>query len=78
MDLNDSQEQAEFRAKVRAWLEEHKNEAPPRAPTGDEDRDDAPEARARQGAVKSRGSGGCVRHASPPWASGPRSVADRG
>ncbi len=28
MDLNDSPEQAEYRAKVRAWLEEHKGEAP--------------------------------------------------
>ena len=36
MDLNDSPEQAEFRAKVRAWLEEHKSEAPPRTATGDE------------------------------------------
>jgi len=28
LDLNDSPEQAEYRAKVRAWLEEHKDEAP--------------------------------------------------
>ena len=28
MDLNDSPEQAKYRAKVRAWLEEHKDEAP--------------------------------------------------
>jgi alkylation response protein AidB-like acyl-CoA dehydrogenase len=28
VDLNDSPEQAEFRAKVRAWLDEHKPEAP--------------------------------------------------
>ena len=28
MDLNDTPEQAEYRAKVRAWLEEHKGEAP--------------------------------------------------
>ena len=28
MDLNDSPEQAEFRARVRAWLEEHASEAP--------------------------------------------------
>ena len=28
MDLNDSPDQAEYRAKVRAWLEEHKDEAP--------------------------------------------------
>jgi alkylation response protein AidB-like acyl-CoA dehydrogenase len=37
VDLNDSPEQAEFRTKVRAWLDEHKGEAPPRTPTGDED-----------------------------------------
>jgi len=36
VDLNDSPEQAEFRAKVRAWLEEHRSEAPPRQSTGDE------------------------------------------
>ena len=30
MDLNDTPEQAEYREKVRAWLEAHKNEAPPR------------------------------------------------
>ena len=28
MDLNDSPEQAKYRAKVRAWLEEHSDEAP--------------------------------------------------
>ena len=28
MDLNDTPDQAEYRAKVRAWLEEHRNEAP--------------------------------------------------
>ena len=37
MDLNDSSQQAEFREKVKAWLKEHASEAPPRAPTGDED-----------------------------------------
>jgi len=37
VDLNDSPQQAEFRTKVRSWLEEHKAEAPPRAPVGDED-----------------------------------------
>ncbi len=30
MDLNDTPEQAEFRARARAWLEEHRDEAPPR------------------------------------------------
>ena len=34
MDLNDTPELAEYRAKVRAWLDEHKDEAPePRPPT---------------------------------------------
>lgn len=28
MDLNDTPQQAEYRAKVRAWLEEHRDEAP--------------------------------------------------
>ena len=28
VDLNDSPEQAKYRAKVRAWLVEHKDEAP--------------------------------------------------
>ena len=31
MDLNDSPEQAEYRERVRGWLEEHKQEAPARA-----------------------------------------------
>ena len=31
MDLNDTPELAEYRAKVRAWLDEHKAEAPDRA-----------------------------------------------
>ena len=37
MDLNDSPQQAEHRAKVRAWLQEHAKEAPPARPEGDED-----------------------------------------
>jgi alkylation response protein AidB-like acyl-CoA dehydrogenase len=37
VDLNDTPEQAEYRAKVRAWLDEHKGEAPPlRAQEGKE------------------------------------------
>ena len=28
MDLNDTPEQAEYRARVRSWLEEHREEAP--------------------------------------------------
>lgn len=31
MDLNDTPEQARFRAEARAWLEDHKIEAPPRS-----------------------------------------------
>jgi alkylation response protein AidB-like acyl-CoA dehydrogenase len=38
VDLNDSPEQAAYRSTVRAWLEEHRSEAPPlRAPEGDEE-----------------------------------------
>jgi alkylation response protein AidB-like acyl-CoA dehydrogenase len=33
LDLNDSPEQAEYREQVRAWLDEHRDEAPP--PRGD-------------------------------------------
>jgi alkylation response protein AidB-like acyl-CoA dehydrogenase len=29
VDLNDTPEQAQYRAKIRAWLEDHKHEAPP-------------------------------------------------
>ena len=31
MDLNDTPELAEYRAKVRAWLDDHQDEAPDRA-----------------------------------------------
>ena len=31
MDLNDTPEQASYRAEVRAWLEQHKAQAPPRS-----------------------------------------------
>jgi alkylation response protein AidB-like acyl-CoA dehydrogenase len=31
MDLNDTPEQAEYRAEARAWLQQHKDEAPPRS-----------------------------------------------
>jgi len=30
VDLNDTPEQAEYREKTKAWLKEHKDEAPPR------------------------------------------------
>ncbi len=31
MDLNDTPEQAEYRVKVKAWLDQHQDEAPPRS-----------------------------------------------
>src|SRR4051812_50129604 len=37
VDLNDTPQQAEYRTKVRAWLQEHAKEAPPVRPEGDED-----------------------------------------
>ncbi|MDQ1711097.1 MAG: hypothetical protein QOE45_547, partial [Frankiaceae bacterium] len=40
MDLNDTPELAEFRAKVRGWLEEHKDEAPANPGASQVDRDD--------------------------------------
>jgi alkylation response protein AidB-like acyl-CoA dehydrogenase len=36
MDLNDTPEQAKYRAEARAWLEEHKSEAPPRSGSTDD------------------------------------------
>ena len=42
MDLNDTPEQAEYRAKVRGWVEEHRDEAPVlRGPDRTEDEDEA-------------------------------------
>ena len=43
MDLNDTPEQARYRAKVRAWLDEHKAEAPP-----EQDEDDPAYVAARR------------------------------
>jgi len=37
VDLNDTQEQAEYRVKVRAWLDEHKAAAPPRTAEGQDE-----------------------------------------
>ncbi len=37
MDLNDTPEQSEYRAKVRAWLDEHASEAPQPGPNGQRD-----------------------------------------
>ena len=36
MDLNDTPEQAEYREKTKAWLKEHKDEAPPRQGPSDD------------------------------------------
>jgi len=43
VDLNDTPEQAQYREKVRAWLEAHKDEAPPR--TGSSEDKDYTDAR---------------------------------
>jgi len=37
MDLNDTPEQAEYRATVRRWLEEHRHQAPPRQGSSEDD-----------------------------------------
>ena len=37
MDLDDTPEQAEFRARARAWLDEHKHEAPSRSGSSEDD-----------------------------------------
>lgn len=56
MDLNDTPEQAQFRAQVRKWLEEHKAEAPGRERL---DNDDAINARRRwQGKLAEGGLAG--------------------
>ena len=43
MDLNDTPEQAQYRARVRAWLDEHRHEAP-----AEQDEDDAAYVAARR------------------------------
>jgi len=56
VDLNDTPEQAQYRAKVRAWLEEHKHEAPP-----EQGQDDAAHVAARrtwQGTLAAAGLAG--------------------
>jgi len=59
MDLNDTSELAEHRAKVRAWLEEHKDEAPPNpGPSQVEDEADIAARRAWQARLTEGGLNG--------------------
>ncbi len=60
MDLNDTPEQAEYREKVRAWLDEHKDEAPSARPTraGAEDEEYINARRAWQGKLAEGGLAG--------------------
>ena len=57
MDLNDTPEQAEFREKVRSWLAEHKEEAPPRQGSY-EDESYVTDRRAWQGRLAEAGLAG--------------------
>ncbi len=57
MDLNDTPEQAAYREKVRAWLDEHKGEAPPRSGST-EDRAYIDARRAWQGKLAEAGLAG--------------------
>ena len=59
MDLNDTPEQAEFREKVRSWLEAHKGEAPPRSGST-EDPDYINARRAWQGKLAEAGLAGAT------------------
>ena len=76
MDLNDTPELAEYRATVRAWLDEHKSEAPTR--------DDVPARREWQrklaeGGLRRRHLARGVRRAGPrPARAGRRQPGDRG
>ena len=56
MDLNDTPEQARYRAKVRAWLEEHRHEAP--AEQGEDDAAYIAARRAWQGKLAAAGLAG--------------------
>jgi alkylation response protein AidB-like acyl-CoA dehydrogenase len=60
VDLNDTPQQAEYRAKVRAWLEEHKGEAPETRSTraGAQDDDYIDARRAWQGKLAEGGLAG--------------------
>ena len=53
MDLNDTPELAEYRTKVRAWLDEHKDEAPQRR--GREDMESVAAHREWQGKLAGAG-----------------------
>jgi alkylation response protein AidB-like acyl-CoA dehydrogenase len=57
VDLNDTPEQAEYREKVRAWLEAHKSEAPPRSGSS-EDTEYINARRAWQGKLAEAGLAG--------------------
>jgi alkylation response protein AidB-like acyl-CoA dehydrogenase len=56
VDLNDTPEQAQYRAKVRAWLDEHKHEAP--AEQGEDDAAYIDARRAWQGKLAAAGLAG--------------------
>ncbi|MGK2939309.1 MAG: acyl-CoA dehydrogenase family protein [Solirubrobacteraceae bacterium] len=56
MDLNDTPEQAQYRAQVRAWLEEHKSEAPDVEALSEDDV--VPARRAWQGKLAENGLAG--------------------
>ncbi|MGZ4275499.1 MAG: acyl-CoA dehydrogenase family protein [Solirubrobacteraceae bacterium] len=60
MDLNDTPQQAEYREKVRAWLEQHRSEAPPVSSTraGAEDDGYVDARRAWQGKLAEGGLAG--------------------
>jgi alkylation response protein AidB-like acyl-CoA dehydrogenase len=60
VDLNDTPEQAAYRERVRSWLEEHKDEAPPVSSTraGAEDESYLQARRAWQGALAGGGLAG--------------------
>jgi alkylation response protein AidB-like acyl-CoA dehydrogenase len=57
LDLNDTPEQAEFRARARAWLQAHRDEAPPRHGSS-EDRAYIDSRRAWQGRLAEAGLAG--------------------
>jgi alkylation response protein AidB-like acyl-CoA dehydrogenase len=59
VDLNDTPEQAEYREKVRSWLEAHKDEAPPRSGST-EDEDYISARRAWQGKLAEAGLAGAT------------------
>ena len=61
MDLDDTPEQAEYRAKARAWLDAHKASAPPaRAPEGGDERAYLDARRAWQGQLAEAGLAGVI------------------